>query len=177
MCLICLYERWSTWQKKHRTVLFHSCRNILSGSRVPRSGSIMWAHNPEVRGSKPRSARICSFVLKLLWSVNMFPLKAFPSQSFNSIGWIYLIFCFNYLFCKCVLCFFKCVLLSVVVVYLGSCFSHLCNYSKHSHLRTYDFGLRADRVLIYRVLSEKYRYQAENVLQFCFMPTLYITRG
>ena len=28
-------------------------------------------------------------------------------------------------------------------------------YSKHLHIRTYDFGVQADQVLIYLVLSEK----------------------
>ena len=28
-------------------------------------------------------------------------------------------------------------------------------YSKHPHMRTYDFGFQADQVLIYPVLSEK----------------------
>ena len=28
-------------------------------------------------------------------------------------------------------------------------------YSKHPHIRTYDFGVQADLVLIYLVLSEK----------------------
>ena len=35
-------------------------------------------------------------------------------------------------------------------------------YSKYPQIRTYDFGLQADEVLIYQVLSDK---SAENVVK------------
>ena len=52
-----------------------------------RSGSIMWAHNPEVRGSKPRSAIICSFRFKIAMERKYVSFKSI-SLSIFQVYWV-----------------------------------------------------------------------------------------